>query len=277
MLRLRLLRGGALAGLLAAASATALAAPGDLHRVTAERANIRAEPSEDATLQHQIERGDEVLEVKREGDWYGVRVLRTGEEGWIHHGLIERSARTTLSTPPQPAVKASGPNDGGGAEERAGDDGQVVFREEGKAFVYGDELQGERTASGKRFDQHEPTAAHPELPLGSEVTVINPDTGKKIEVEITDRGPHSKSHDLDLSEAAARGLGVLPEIRKEGEAEVRIEATEGQVEQAIESPKEVTKVEQQLKEARKEAAQDGTPQPKARLDLEAPQEEAGRR
>jgi hypothetical protein len=49
------------------------------------------------------------------------------------------------------------------------------------------------------------------------------------------------------------------------------------VEQAIESPKEVTKVEQQLKEARKEAAQDGTPQPKARLDLEAPQEEAGRR
>ena len=128
MLRLRLLRGGALAGLLAAGSATALAAPGDLHRVTAERANIRAEPSEDATVQHQIERGDEVLEVKREGDWYGVRVLRTGEEGWIHHGLIERSARTTLSTPPQPAVKASGPNDGRGAEERAGDDGQVVFR-----------------------------------------------------------------------------------------------------------------------------------------------------
>ena len=72
-------------------------------------------------------------------------------------------------------------------------------------------------------------------------------------------------------------LATLPEIRKEGEAEVRIEATEGQVEKAIESPEEVTKVEQQLKQARKEAAQDGTPQPKTKLDLEAPQEEAGRR
>jgi hypothetical protein len=49
------------------------------------------------------------------------------------------------------------------------------------------------------------------------------------------------------------------------------------VEKAIENPEEVTKVEQQLKEARKEAAQDGTPQPKTKLDLEAPQEEAGRR
>ena len=159
----------------------------------------------------------------------------------------------------------------------AEDQDPVVFREEGEASYYGEEFQGKPTASGEPFDQDGMTAAHPELPLGSEVTVINPDTGKEIEVEITDRGPHSKSHDLDLSEAAARGLGVLPEIRKEGEAEVRIEATEGQVEKAIENPEEVTKVEQQLKQARKEAAQDGTPQPKARLDLEAPQEEAGRR
>ena len=274
MLRLRFLRGGILTGLLAVGSTTALAAPGDLYGVTAERANIRAEPSEGATVQRQIERGDQVLEVKREGDWYGVRVLRTGEEGWIHHDLVERSARTTLSTPPQPVAKVSKPNDGGSGtiEERAGDDGRVVFREEGAASVYGDELQGEKTASGKQFDQREPTAAHPELPLGSEVTVINPDTGKKIEVEITDRGPHNKSHDLDLSEAAARRLGVLAEIRNKGKAEVRIEATEGQVEKAIDGPEDVSKVQRQLGEAREGATREGTPQPTVEPKLETPRE-----
>ena len=272
MLRLRLLRGGALAGLLAAGSATALAAPGDLHRVTAEQANLRAEPSEDATVRRQLKGGEELLELRHEGEWYGVRLQRTGEEGWISGTLIERVARSALTEPPQRSAATAGRDKAG-----TGDDAQPVFREEGEASVYSDEFQGKKTASGERFDQKKPVAAHPDLPLGSEATVTNPDTGKKVDVEIVDRGPHAKGRDLDLSESAAKRLGIDKEVRKEGEAEVRIEATEGQVEEAIESPKEVTKVEQQLKQARKEAAQDGTPQPKTKLDLEAPQEEAGRR
>jgi rare lipoprotein A len=157
----------------------------------------------------------------------------------------------------------------------AGDDGRVVFREEGRASVYGDEFQGRRTASGERFDQAKPVAAHPELPLGSAATVVNPETGARVEVEVVDRGPHAKGRIVDLSEAAATRLGVEEEVRREGDAEVRIEATEGQVEEAIESPKEVRKVEKQLEEARREAAADGTPQPRVGVDLEAPQEEAG--
>ena len=94
---------------------------------------------------------------------------------------------------------------------------------------------------------------------------------------MVDRGPYAKGRDLDLSEAAAKKLGVLPEVRKEGEAEVRIEATKGQVEEAIDKPEEVGKVEEQLKEARKEAAKDGTPQPKLVPRLEAPREEAAPR
>ena len=154
---------------------------------------------------------------------------------------------------------------------RAEDRDPVVFREEGAASVYGDELQGKRTASGERFDRREPTAAHPDLPLGSEATITNPATGRKVEVEIVDRGPHAKGRVLDLSEGAVQQLGAAEEIREEGEAEVLIEATKGQVEQAIEEPGDEKKVERQLREARREAAKDGTPQPRVATDLDPPQ------
>ena len=49
----------------------------------------------------------------------------------------------------------------------AQDAGTVVFQEEGKASYYGDELQGQKTASGAKFDPDAMTAAHPTLPLGT--------------------------------------------------------------------------------------------------------------
>ena len=279
----RMLRNAALLGPLAATPAVATAAPGDLHRLTAERANLRAGPSEDAAVRRRIGRGEELLELRREGDWYGVRVLGTGEEGWVSGGLTERVARSALVDEPEPPRRPAGTPGGdeagakAGAGADAGDDGRVVFREEGRASVYGDELQGKKTASGERFDQAKPVVAHPELPLGSAATVVNPETDARVEVEVVDRGPHAKGRVVDLSEAAARRLGIEEEVRREGEAGVRIEATEGQVEEAIGSPKEVGKVEEQLRDARKEAAADGTPQPRVGIDLEAPREETGRR
>jgi rare lipoprotein A len=166
---------------------------------------------------------------------------------------------------------------GAGGPARAGDRDPVVFRERGDASVYGDELQGRRTASGARFDQREPMAAHPELPLGSGATVTNPDIGEKVEVEIVDRGPHAKERDLDLSESAVRRLGIAKEIREEGDAEVLIEATRDQVEEAIDTPGDERKVEKQLGEARRETAKDGTPQPRVAIDLEPPQGSAAER
>jgi rare lipoprotein A len=145
-------------------------------------------------------------------------------------------------------------------------DDPVVYREEGKASYYGDKFDGKPTASGERFDQGKLTAAHPELPLGSEVTVKNPETGKEVDVEVNDRGPYAKGRDIDLSKAAAKELGIT----QDGVAPVEIEATKSQVEQAIESPKEEPKVEKALKDARKEAAAEGTPQPRAVPELEAP-------
>lgn len=137
--------------------------------------------------------------------------------------------------------------------------GTVVFQEEGKASYYGDELQGQKTASGAKFDPDAMTAAHPTLPLGSEVTVTDPATDKQVEVEINDRGPFAKGRDIDLSKGAAEKLGIAGK----GVADVKIEATKGQVEEAIDSPKETPKVQRELNAARTAAAADGTPQPPA--------------
>ena len=133
----------------------------------------------------------------------------------------------------------------------------VVFQEEGKASYYGGDFQGKPTASGEPFDQNAMTAAHPKLPLGTEVTVTNSATGKQVDVEINDRGPFVDGRDIDLSKGAAKKLGIT----QEGVADVTIEATKEQVEEAIDSSKEVPKVEKQLQDARRFSAAEGTPQP----------------
>jgi len=57
-----LLTGAALLVLAVGPAAAALAAPGDLHRVTAERVNLRAEPAEDAAVRRRLGPGEELLE-----------------------------------------------------------------------------------------------------------------------------------------------------------------------------------------------------------------------
>src|SRR4051794_22246062 len=145
-------------------------------------------------------------------------------------------------------------------------DNPVVFKEEGQASYYGEGFHGRPTASGERFDQNAMTAAHPKLPLGSEVTVTDTATGRQVEVEVNDRGPYAKGRDIDLSQGAARKVGIT----QEGVAQVTIEATKQQVQQAIEQPKDVPKVEQQLEDARRASAAEGTPQPKPLPPLEPP-------
>ena len=52
------------------------------------------------------------------------------------------------------------------------------------------------------------TCAHRTLPLGSVVKVTDLATGKNVALEVNDRGPYVKGRILDLSEGAARELGV---------------------------------------------------------------------
>lgn len=103
--------------------------------------------------------------------------------------------------------------------------GEVKFIENGTASWYGPGFHGRKTASGERYDQNDLTAAHKKLPLGSEATVTNTETGKSIEVEINDRGPYVPGRNIDLSKEAARQLGILDD----GTAKVRIEGTAEQL------------------------------------------------
>lgn len=79
----------------------------------------------------------------------------------------------------------------------------------GVASWYGADFHGRRTASGSIYDMHEMTAAHRELPLGSQVEVRNLENGRSVRVEITDRGPFKKGRIVDMSYAAAKELGML--------------------------------------------------------------------
>lgn len=98
------------------------------------------------------------------------------------------------------------------------DIGRPSAAEIGEASVYADKFEGRRTASGERFDQDRPTAAHRDLPLGSEARVTNLETGQTAEVEINDRGPFVDGRIIDLSEEAARRIGL-----EDGTAPVRVE------------------------------------------------------
>ena len=84
-------------------SANAWTFPGDIQEVTAERGNLRAGPSEKAEALGQVQRGDELIVLQRQGDWLGIRVIRTGEEGWVHGNLVQLSSATRLSRETKPA------------------------------------------------------------------------------------------------------------------------------------------------------------------------------
>ncbi|MEG3164093.1 septal ring lytic transglycosylase RlpA family protein [Sphingomonas sp. PB2P19] len=82
------------------------------------------------------------------------------------------------------------------------------YQETGLASWYGEELSGNRTASGEMFDAGAITAAHRTLPLGSFVEVTSVETGRSILVRINDRGPGRRDRIIDLSRGAARMLGT---------------------------------------------------------------------
>ncbi len=93
---------------------------------------------------------------------------------------------------------------------------------EGVASWYGYPHHGRLTASGRRFDMYELTAAHRTLPLGTRLLVTNLVDGRSVIVTITDRGPFVKNRVIDLSYAAAREIGMIAR----GTAPVQLELLE---------------------------------------------------
>jgi rare lipoprotein A len=78
----------------------------------------------------------------------------------------------------------------------------------GNASWYGDDFDGKKTANGEEFDSEALTAAHPTLPFGSIVRVVNPRNNKFEVVRINDRGPYQEGREIDVSYRVARKIGL---------------------------------------------------------------------
>jgi rare lipoprotein A len=89
----------------------------------------------------------------------------------------------------------------------------------GNASWYGQEFHGRKTANGERFDCEALTAAHPSLPFGSVVRVVNPRNGQFELVRINDRGPYQEGREIDVSYRVARKIGLI----HSGVSKVRLE------------------------------------------------------
>ena len=84
---------------------------------------------------------------------------------------------------------------------------------------YGEDFDGRPTATGETYDMYAATAAHPTLPLGSIVRVVNTRNHRSEVVRINDRGPYIEGRELDVSYEVARRLG----FEQRGLAKVRLE------------------------------------------------------
>lgn len=149
------------------------------------------------------------------GDVIGLATLATALGGamWQPDSSLQvaRLGIAVASANAQPVIKVTQP--------RATKVGQAAATEptfnsetlldSGDASYYGAEIAGDPTAGGDRFDPNQLTAAHRSLPLGSRVRVTNSRNAESVVVRINDRGPFHSDRIIDLSNAAARTIGLL--------------------------------------------------------------------
>ena len=101
-------------------------------------------------------------------------------------------------------------------------DAKPLFSETGIASWYGAPYHNRRGSNGEIYDMHAMTAAHRTLPLGTIARVTDLKTGSSAIVRITDRGPFIEGRIIDLSQAAAKQIGMI----QRGTAEVRLDVLE---------------------------------------------------
>jgi rare lipoprotein A len=143
-------------------------------------------------------------------------------------GLFGMKAAVPASTPnPQPPALPD-QNSGKKADAKSDVEKKRHWYQIGRASWYGDDFQGQKTASGENFDENEMTCAHRSLPLGSLIRVTNLRNHKTVVVRVNDRGPMPESRVVDLSYAAARFLG----FSSRGTAPVRLDLVNSKTELA---------------------------------------------
>ncbi|NJR39741.1 MAG: septal ring lytic transglycosylase RlpA family protein [Leptolyngbyaceae cyanobacterium CSU_1_4] len=87
--------------------------------------------------------------------------------------------------------------------------GSLQLTVSGYASWYGPGFNGNMSASGEVFNENALTAAHPNLPFGTQVRVTNLDNGLSVLVRINDRGPYAGDRLIDLSAGAAQVIGLI--------------------------------------------------------------------
>lgn len=102
----------------------------------------------------------------------------------------------------------------------------VKHRLDGLASYYSTSLNGTLTANGERYYNKQLSAAHLTLPLGCWVEVTSIATGRKVRLRVNDRGPYVGKFVIDLSQAAARQIGV--DVAADRRVIVRIIALPGE-------------------------------------------------
>lgn len=102
----------------------------------------------------------------------------------------------------------------------------VKHRIAGLASYYSTFFDGRKTANGEIYRNAKYSAAHLTLPLGTWIEVKSRATGRTLRMRVNDRGPYAKKFCLDLSQAAARYLGV--DRNPDRHVEIRIIALPGE-------------------------------------------------
>jgi rare lipoprotein A len=89
----------------------------------------------------------------------------------------------------------------------------------GTASWYGEDFHGRRTANGETFDMNSFSAAHPSLPLNSNVRITNLGNHRSVVVRVNDRGPFVGGRVIDVSAKTAKVLGFY----EDGLSKVKVE------------------------------------------------------
>lgn len=129
------------------------------------------------------------------------------------------------STTPEPVIEAPPPV---AVQPPPAPEPRIVYNEIGTASWYGRSHHGKKTASGEPYDMNAMTAAHKTLPFNTRARVTNLDSGRSVDVLITDRGPYARGRIIDLSSRAAKAL----DMHEDGIAPVRVEVLEGNMAEA---------------------------------------------
>lgn len=222
------LGGLALGALLASAplaGKAALAAAGEMLVVTGDGVNVRFGPNTNTRIRQRVARGQQVMELQREGEWLRVEIVGSdGSEGWIHSSLLappgaealaagspatgavqalERPAATATAAPaPVPPAAAD--------EEPAFAAGQVVAITPEAATTGGETL---------------PAVGRPALPAANEPAAIAPAAAPQRD-DSAEVARFRQSVDyLNSRAVSVAGVDLFTDVESAGSGVVQVAAT----------------------------------------------------